>query len=100
MADDNEIQPLEDRPTVAARGYPTWVPALLLVLLAAVGAFAWYTYGQVAALGQELAAMTAERDQAAAEFGQRQALVAQAESARSALGGAAKGAGRATQRGA
>ena len=67
MADDNEIQPLDDRPTVAARGYPTWVPALLLVLLAAVGAFAWYTYGQVAALGQELAAMTAERDQAAAE---------------------------------
>ena len=62
MADDNEIQPLEDRPTVAARGYPTWVSALLLVLLAAVGAFAWYYYGQVAALGQELAAMTAERD--------------------------------------
>ena len=52
MADDNEIQPLEDRPTVAAHGYPRWVPALLLVLLAAVGAFAWYTYGQVAALGR------------------------------------------------
>ena len=85
VADENVIQSLEERPTESPRGYPTWVPALLLVLLLAVGGFAWSMHGQVATLGAELVTITAERDAALAQSEQRQALVAQGEAERTAL---------------
>lgn len=58
---------------------------LLLLLLGGTGYYAWTQHGQVAAQAEQLAALTAARDEAVAEAERRQAAVGEAEKQRAAL---------------
>lgn len=80
----------EQDPTAAPVSSPSrqrrrpWT-LLLWLLLAGVGYYAWSMHERAAALDDELASLTAERDAAVAEVAQRQALVDQAEQQRAVV---------------
>lgn len=66
-----------------------WTP-LLLLLLAGAGYYAWSLHGQVAAQAEQVAALTAARDEAIAEAERRQAALVESEQRLAAADEAAK----------
>lgn len=79
MHENDQVPPTDPAPRRAA----PW-PLLLLMLLAGVGYYAWSQHAQVATQGEQLAALTAARDEAVAEATRRQTALAEADRQRAA----------------